>query len=327
MTGETSENEVVRALERLSVGAEPPMPDLVPGAIVRGRRLRRRRRIGTALGAAAAVVVLAGGAATLPSLLGSFHGPVEPAASGSSGAGESRFPPLASLRPLVRDLGTLETWTPREPPVPGGYLRLVRPEGDAVWMYVSVTRTAETADAAGARDTAAACRTAGGTPVGTPWDGSVKNCRPVQSDPNGTDATDGTTGTADPNSGKGKTNGPGSPDGDVLAYYVDAPGLPPAMGITRLTADGWTVQILAGGAPQSSDATRSPRDDPSRAATDGSTPANPQGDGGDGTDGGLDGTGYPSGAGAPEVTGGLPWETLHALAVDPRLVEAVEQHR
>ncbi|MFE2939366.1 hypothetical protein ACFXKG_09970 [Streptomyces sp. NPDC059255] len=318
MTEETGENEVVRALERLSVGAEPPMPDLVPGAIVQGRRLKRRRRIGTALGAAAAVVVLAGGAAALPSLLGSFHRPVEPAASGSSGAGESRFPPLASLRPLVQDLGTLETWTPRDPPVPGGYFRLVEPDGDAVWMYVSVTRTAETAAPAGARDTVAACRTGGGTPVGTPWDGSVKNCRPIQSDPNG---------TTDPNSGKDRTNEPGSPDGDVLAYYVDAPALTPAMGITRLTADGWTVQILAGSAPQSRDATWSPRGDPSRAATDEATPANPRGGAGGGGGGGLDGTGYPSGAGVPEVAGGLSWETLHALAVDPRLLEAVEQRR
>ncbi|MDV9171016.1 hypothetical protein R6V09_12830, partial [Streptomyces sp. W16] len=44
------ESELMEAFGELGSGPEPPMPDLVPGAVVRGTRMRRRRRAGATVG-------------------------------------------------------------------------------------------------------------------------------------------------------------------------------------------------------------------------------------------------------------------------------------
>ncbi|AXG77553.1 hypothetical protein [Streptomyces paludis] len=213
---------LAEALGGLSLGAEPPMPDLVPGAIERGGRIRRRRRIGTALGSAAVVAALLTGgyAVLLPVLPGAGGTTASPAAPGTGRERAVVYPSLEVLRSAVpAATGTVEAAAPERPVRPGRYFLLTTPKGMRQELYVSITRTATGPKAlrekSGEGDVACPARTEDAYATG--WNGLTRQCRLVP----------------------WKT-------GPVLLYAV-ATGQPTAaVGVTYMTADGWTVQVIAG---------------------------------------------------------------------------------
>ncbi|MGW0585524.1 hypothetical protein ACWD25_58905, partial [Streptomyces sp. NPDC002920] len=135
--GDAYEFALVDALGGLSPGAdEPPMPDLLPGAVSRGRRIRRRRRAGVALGAAAAVVAVAAGgyAALLP--------PPQTRSSVPAVRPSVWYPSLALLRTVVpAEAGTVDAAGTRPADRSRPYYRLRDASGAETHLYVSVARS------------------------------------------------------------------------------------------------------------------------------------------------------------------------------------------
>ncbi|MER5226888.1 hypothetical protein [Streptomyces flaveus] len=261
MTGESGSGQGIggdagfaEALGGLSVGAEPPMPDLVPGAVKQGVRIRRRR-IGVALGTAMMVVALAGGGAALTQgLLGGDDraAPAPPAAPDRS----VRYPSLELLRSVVpASTGTVRSSDPGDPPVPGRYFLLTTDRG-TVDLYVAVGRTTVTRASAGSPTAAGeTCADSAGRLVTSPWDSFTRSCETTR------------TGSG----------------GQLLSYVVsnaspaptaanDVPVPAEASGVSYLTPDGWTVQVITGdlgtGAPLSGIDAQLSRAELSALATD-----------------------------------------------------------
>jgi hypothetical protein len=241
------------ALGGLRVGAEPPMPDLVPGAVKQGVRIRRRR-IGVALGTAMMVVALAGGGAALTQGLlgGDRAAPARPAAPAQS----VRYPSLELLRSVVpASTGTVRSSDPAGPPVPGRYFLLTTGRG-TVDLYVAIGRTTATRASAGSPTAAGeTCADSGGRLVTSPWASFTRSCETTR------------TGSG----------------GLLLSYVVssappapsaanDVPAPADATGVSYLTPDGWTVQVIAGdlgtGAPVSGSDALLSRAELSALATD-----------------------------------------------------------
>ncbi|WP_043685772.1 hypothetical protein [Streptomyces xylophagus] len=214
------ESALTEALGGLASGAEPPMPDLVPGAVVRGTRMRRRRRAGATLGAAVLAGVLAvGGHALLAP---------RPESTPTLPAGRSTvwYPSLELLRSILPAAnGTeIEAGNPRQPLRPGRYFRLTSADGSANDLYVAVSRTA--VDPSYTHVTRA-CQDRAGRVLGSPWNSLITRCTLI-------------------------SHGSGS----LLNYFVTGAaqptptttGTPPpwATGVTYLTPGGWTVTVIAG---------------------------------------------------------------------------------
>ncbi|MDI2128857.1 hypothetical protein [Yinghuangia seranimata] len=87
---------VLQCLMRSSVDDLPPLPDLVPGAIALGIRLRRRSRLLVAANAICAIII---GAVTVPALLTGNTDTPKPASSPSSPPSAS--PPCPQPRPAA----------------------------------------------------------------------------------------------------------------------------------------------------------------------------------------------------------------------------------
>ncbi|MFS8200387.1 hypothetical protein ACLVWQ_17075 [Streptomyces sp. CWNU-52B] len=226
--GGEHELALVEALGGLQAGAEPPMPDLVPGAVTRGRRIRRRRRIGTALGAVATAAAVAFGGVTLlaPS----------PSQGRSLPAAERTvwYPSLALLRSVVpARLGTVQASSKSDRAdgadgsdgVDGSqrYFHLLDSAGGVSDLYVSVARTTAGLSPHPSKDLA--CRGGGGRVLTTPWGGELTKCGVVE-----------------------------TKRGDrLLEYFVPERALPAprsagddsyARGVAFVTAGGWTVQVI-----------------------------------------------------------------------------------
>ncbi|MET9967237.1 hypothetical protein ABZZ80_15275 [Streptomyces sp. NPDC006356] len=221
--GTGGEAGLAEVLGGLSVGAEPPMPDLVPGAIRKGVRIRRRRRIGVAAGSAAMVAMLMGGGfAVTQSFLGDDR-----AAQPAAPAPAIRYPSLELLRSIVPEsTGTVQSSNPAQPRVPGRYFRLTTDRGTAD-LYVAISRTVTDARVASPAAGGTTCTDSHGLPVRTPWTTFIVSCEAV----------------------------PAASGGRVLSYVVadsgtSAPTAKPdasdAVGVSYLTPDGWTVQVIAG---------------------------------------------------------------------------------
>jgi hypothetical protein len=233
MTGENGvgggiggEAGFAEALGGLGVGAEPPMPDLVPGAVRQGIRIRRRR-IGVALGAAVMVAVLAGsGAALTQGLLGGDRAAPAPPAAPERWV---RYPSLELLRSVVpATTGTVRSSDPDEPLVPGRYFRLTTARG-TVDLYVAVSRTVTAASVASPRQAEQTCTDGAGRLVTSPWDPFTSTCQTLRTVSAGLLLSYVVTGTPSPPSAT--TDGPHPAD---------------TIGVSYLTPDGWTVQVVAG---------------------------------------------------------------------------------
>ncbi|MEU9184680.1 hypothetical protein AB0D14_08950 [Streptomyces sp. NPDC048484] len=219
--GGEHELALVEALGELRAGAEPPMPDLVPAAVTRGRRIRRRRRIGTALGAVATVAAVAFGGVTLLAPTPS-QGRSLPAAERTVW-----YPSLALLRSVVpARLGTVQaSRSDKADGVDGSqrYFHLLDPAGGVSDLYVSVARTTAGLSPRPSKDLA--CWGGGGRVLTTPWGGELTKCSVVE-----------------------------TKLGDrLLEYFVLARTLPAprtagddayARGVAYVTAGGWTVQVV-----------------------------------------------------------------------------------
>lgn len=215
-SGDGHELALTDALGELGTGPEPPMPDLVPGAIVQGTRIRRRRRIGVALSSAAMAAVVAVGGYTVLAPTPQSRRPL-PAAEPSVW-----YPSAALLRSILpATAGTLSTSQPRRPEP---YFQLTGKEGIVSDLYVSIARstTGPPLPSSGSE----ACRDRSGHTLTTPWGGTPTECSPMR------------TGAGD----------------SLLQYYVakkslPAPvgptGSPDAWGLIYMTAGGWTVQVIA----------------------------------------------------------------------------------
>jgi len=210
---------LVDALGRLSPDAEPPMPDLVPGATVRGRRIRRRRRIGVALSAVAAVAaVFVGGSAVIPS-------PVERTPAPPAAEPTVWYPSLGLLRSVVTaKSGTVEPADPKRPDGDQRYFRWVDASGRPSYLYVSVERSTTGQSLLPSGDVG--CRDGVGRALTTPWGGRLTKCHVV----------------------------PRKEGDNLLEYYVSQQELPEpksdasddyAMGVAYVTSGGWTVQAMA----------------------------------------------------------------------------------
>jgi hypothetical protein len=223
----TYESALAEALGGLGSGAEPPMPDLVPGAVARGTRMRRRRRIGRALSATAMAAVLAvGGYAVLAPRPESR--PTLPAEQPTIW-----YPSLDLLRsiiPTTRGTG-VEEGEPRQPLRPGRYFRLTAADGSVNDLYVAVSRTAFEPSPAGRPR---ACLDSTGRGLATPWNGLIVRCSQI-----------------------------GHGSGRLFQFFVTAGSLPSpdgagkhetwAAGITYVTTGGWTVQVVAGALDEAAD--------------------------------------------------------------------------
>jgi hypothetical protein len=198
------------ALEGLGSGTEPPMPDLVPGAVVRGTRMRRRRRVGATVSAAvmAGVVALGGHALLTP----------KPESAPTLPAGQpSVWSPSLELVRSILSAGTgagttVSAEQPRQPLRPGRYFRMTTADGSVNDLYVSVSRTAT--DPSYTHPTRA-CLDGNGRVLASPWNGLITRCSRTE-------------------------HGSGS----LMFYFVADRTL--AVGVTYLTAGGWTVQVIAG---------------------------------------------------------------------------------
>ncbi|AXG79190.1 hypothetical protein [Streptomyces paludis] len=250
-----------RALERLDAGAEPPMPDLVRASIAQGYRIRTRRRVSTALGSAVGVLVLAGGAMTLPSMLSGLR--VDRPSGGVTTAtvpGPRTMPGI--LYPSASALHTaypnsslkLTEASPRDAVVPGRYFRLTGagvPDGSLLYVAAFPTVT----EARDARQALAAgeCVSLAGQYVTTPWKDHAWCTEPTVLRKNKAELQAFTP-----------TNGPSTPtpvDLGAAQPLADATTGRPAVGVTYVTEDGWTVQVVAGaldGATAASTAGRAP---------------------------------------------------------------------
>lgn len=206
------------ALGGLDAVPEPPMPDLVSGAIVQGTRIRRRRRIGAALGSAAMAAVVSLGA------YGVLAPTPETRRSLPAVAPTVWHPSLSLLRSIIpASTGTVDAAQPQHSRRPATYFRLTDPRTGLVSdLYVSVARSATGASLLPAR-----CRDGLGPEFTSPGGGRSFKCsvRSTQS-------------------------------GDrVLAYFADVRFLPArtdeqggsyTFGITYVTTGGWEVQALMG---------------------------------------------------------------------------------
>lgn len=207
------------ALGGLDTGPEPPMPDLVSGAIAQGTRIRRRRRIGAALGSAAmAVAVVAGGYGVLAPTPETRHSlpAVEPAVW---------YPSLKLLRSIVPPAaGTVESAQPQQSRRPATYYRLTDPKSGLVSdLYVSVARSAT--GPSRLPSPPRGCPDGDDRELTTSWGGLPFKCTVTR-----------------------------TKAGDlVLAYFVNEKHLPARMdgvggsyahGITYVTTDGWEVQVI-----------------------------------------------------------------------------------
>ncbi|WP_427921124.1 hypothetical protein [Streptomyces sp. cg40] len=214
------EPQLIEAFGELGSMPEPPMPDLVPGAVVRGTRMRRRRRVGTAVSAAVVAGVLAlGGHALLAP---------RPQAAPTLPAAEPTvwYPSLELLRSILpaRNAAEIEAGNPRQPLRPGRYFRVTTADGGTADLYVGVSRTAVDPSYA---QRAQSCPNNTGRVLASPWNGLIYKCSLTR-------------------------RGSGS----VLRYYVSDMGLPEpgsprtenswATGVSYLTSGGWTVQVIAG---------------------------------------------------------------------------------
>lgn len=218
--GDTYELALVDALGELRPGAEPPMPDLVPGATTRGTRIRRRRRVGVALSTVAAVAaVTVGGYAVLPSVVAE-RPPSPPAAEPSLW-----YPSLGLLRSVVpAEAGTVEPADPKRPNGEQRYFRWLDPSGRPSYLYVSVTRSAT--GRSPLPPGSVGCRDGHGRVLTTPWGGRLTKCAVV----------------------------PTKEGGKLLEYHVLQRELPEprsagdgdyAMGYAYVSSGGWTVQAMA----------------------------------------------------------------------------------
>ncbi|MFJ5308199.1 hypothetical protein [Streptomyces sp. NPDC088350] len=214
------ESALAEALGGLASGAEPPMPDLVPGAVVRGTRMRRRRRVGATLGAAVLAGVLAvGGHALLAP---------RPESTPTLPAGRSTvwYPSLELLQSIIpAGNGTrIAAGNPRQPLRPGRYFKLITADGGVNDLYVSVGRT--TVDPSYAHRTRA-CSDRTGHVLGSPWNGLISRCTLTRHG-----------------------------EGSLLNFLVAGAAQPTpsgtgtrsswATGVTCLTPGGWTVTVVAG---------------------------------------------------------------------------------
>ncbi|MCZ4507812.1 hypothetical protein O3Q52_06245 [Streptomyces sp. ActVer] len=218
--GDAYEFALVDALGRLSPDAEPPMPDLVPGATARGRRIRRRRRIGVALSTVATVAAMVvGGYAVLPSTV-EERSPSPPAAEPSVW-----YPSLGLLRSVVTaKSGTVEPADPKRPDGERRYFRWVDTSGRPSYLYVSVERS--TTGQSLLPSGPVGCRDGVGRTLTTPWGGRLTKCAVV----------------------------PRKEGDNLLEYFVRQQELPGpksdasddyAMGVAYVTSGGWTVQAIA----------------------------------------------------------------------------------
>ncbi|WP_405841734.1 hypothetical protein [Streptomyces sp. NBC_01518] len=204
------ESALADALGGLGSGAEPPMPDLVPGAVARGVRIRRRRRVGATVSAfvMAGVVALGGHALLSPR--------PEPAPTLPAVQPSAWSPSLELVRSILstgKGTGTtVSAEQPRHPLRPGRYFRMTTADGGVNDLYVSVSRTAT--DPLYAHQSRA-CLDSNGRVLASPWNGLITRCSRTE-------------------------HGSGS----LLFYYVADRTL--AVGVTYLTAGGWTVQVIAG---------------------------------------------------------------------------------
>ncbi|MEV6541318.1 hypothetical protein [Streptomyces sp. NPDC051665] len=206
------ESALVDALGGLGSGVEPPMPDLVPGAVVRGARIRRRRRVGATLSAAvmAGALVLGGHALLSP----------RPESVPTLPAGQSSvwYPSPELLRTILSagNSGgagtTISTEQPRQPLRPGRYFKMTNADGSVNDLYVSVSRTATDPSYT---HPARACADSNGRLLDSPWNGLITRCSLTE-------------------------HGSGS----LLLYYVADRSW--ATGVTYLTPGGWTVTVIAG---------------------------------------------------------------------------------
>ncbi|MGN5630799.1 hypothetical protein [Streptomyces sp. AC154] len=203
------------ALGELDTGPEPPMPDLVPGAVARGARIRRRRRIGAALGTAVmAAVVAVGGYGLLAPATQENRQPL-PAAEPSAW-----YPSPELLRSILpTSAGTIEAARPARP----GYFRMTDRTGLVTSLYVTVARSA--APLAPPADVWR-CQDGRGRLLTSPWGGRLTKCSALR------------TRTGD----------------SVLEYFMEmeqlparmrAPGVGYAWGLSYLTSGGWTVQLIS----------------------------------------------------------------------------------
>lgn len=209
---------LAEALGGLDAGPEPPMPDLVPGAIVQGTRIRRRRRIGAALGSAAMAAVVAVGA------YGVLAPTTETRRSLPAVEPSVWYPSLKLLRSIVpASTGTVDAAQPQHSRRPATYFRLTDPRTGLVSdLYVSVARSATGTSLLPPGP--AGCRDGHGPELTTPWGGRPFKCSVTR-----------------------------TKSGDrVLAYFVDESSLPArtddggsyAFGITYVTTGGWAVQVI-----------------------------------------------------------------------------------
>ncbi|MFD4556003.1 hypothetical protein ACFWP5_17070 [Streptomyces sp. NPDC058469] len=235
-TGQTDqyvyESALADALGGLGSGAEPPMPDLVPGAVVRGTRMRRRRRVGATVSAAvmAGVLVVGGHALLAP----------RPESTPTLPAGQSSvwYPSLELLQSILpadnvdggSDGTSISAGQPRQPLRPGRYFTMTTTDGSVNNLYVSVSRTAT--DPSYAHPTRA-CVDNNGRVLASAWNGLITRCSLTE-------------------------RGSGS----LLLYFVTADSW--ATGVTYLTPGGWTVQVIAGslGAAGSGRSDSTPRTGP-----------------------------------------------------------------
>jgi hypothetical protein len=211
---------LAEALGGLDTGTEPPMPDLVPGAVAQGRRIRRRRGIRTAVGSLlVASAVLAGGYSVLTPATATRR--PAPAASVPS----IWYPSLALLRSILPpETGTIEAAAPDASPHPGRYFRLTDRTGQVNDLYVWIVPYAT--GLSPLRPPSVACRDGAGRVLTSPWGGQLKKCSLIPT----------TTGE------------------QLVQYSVDKDALPApgpteagsyAVGISYVTSGGWTVQVIA----------------------------------------------------------------------------------
>ncbi|MEU5700469.1 hypothetical protein [Streptomyces aurantiacus] len=209
------------ALGGPDAGPEPPMPDLVPGAIVQGTRIRRRRRIRAALGSAAMAAVVAVGAY---GAYGVFAPTPETRRSLPAVEPTVWYPSLQLLRSIVpASTGTVDAAQPQHSRRPATYFRLTDPKSGLVSdLYVSVARSATGTSLLPPGPSG--CRDGHGPQLTTPWGGHPVKCFVSR-----------------------------TKSGDrVLGYYVDETSLPArvdpgdsyAFGITYVTTGGWAVQVI-----------------------------------------------------------------------------------
>jgi hypothetical protein len=229
---------LVEALRGLDGGVEPPMPDLVPAARVRGARIRRRHRIGVVLVASVmAVVVAVGGHAMLTSAPAESRHPV-PVAPQSVW-----YPSLALLQSVLPTAaGRVAALEPERPLRPGRYFRLTAPDGHVIDLYVSVARTVNgPLPAPGSRVGGfGPCESAGHSLV-TVWDRLIQRCEPT-STKSGAALLRYLVGKKPVPALNTKEGGAEENDEENTTLLKKSASL----GVSYRAPGGWTVQVVAG---------------------------------------------------------------------------------